>query len=144
MRRGTRQREANSKRRIGRRLRKRNRPEQPEPMVKASNIHYNWSDRDGGRAAGGLGADVEFLMDRVNRTRLRVWRKQPESSFAEVTSDWDTSDGDLVNNWAHMIMASLAGRLNVWSARPQPGGPRRLEKRAIGKQTVLRSWERWA
>ena len=167
------QREANCKRRIGRRLRRRNWPDQPEPMFKASNIHYEWSDRVRGLAAGGLGAihlmvrriglidaideklallkkhlpyhesdhvlniaynilaggtcledlelrrndeayldalgavsipdpttagdfcrrfrepKVEVLMDVINQTRLRVWKKQPASFFEEAILEAD-------------------------------------------------------
>jgi hypothetical protein len=33
------------------------------------------------------GADVEVLMDLVNRTRLKVWKEQPEAFFEEANSD---------------------------------------------------------
>ena len=49
-------READCKRRIGRRLRRRNWCDQPEPMFKATNIHYEQSDRIRGIAYGGIGA----------------------------------------------------------------------------------------
>ena len=49
-------READCKRRIGRRLRRRNWCDQPEPMFKATNIHYEHSDRIRGIAYGGIGA----------------------------------------------------------------------------------------
>ena len=47
---------ANRKRRIQRRLRDIRWPEQPEPMYRASNIHYELSDRMRGIDTGGIGA----------------------------------------------------------------------------------------
>ena len=46
----------NRKRRIQRRLRDLRWPEQPEPMYRASNIHYELSDRMRGIETGGIGA----------------------------------------------------------------------------------------
>ncbi len=46
----------NRKRRIGRRLRDIRWQEQAEPMYKASNIHYDLSDRARGLDTGGIGA----------------------------------------------------------------------------------------
>ena len=167
------QRETNCKRRIGRRLARRNWCDQPEPMFKAKNIHYDWSSRDRGVANGGIGAihllaqrsglgraiddalsllkvhlpyhesdhvlniaynvlcggkrledlellrndevyldalgavcipdpttagdfcrrfreeDVEQLMAAINTVRLRIWRKQPATFFAEAIIDAD-------------------------------------------------------
>ena len=51
-----RQREQNCKRRIEWRLRKRNWEEQPEPMMTASNIHYDVSSRVRALGPGGIGA----------------------------------------------------------------------------------------
>lgn len=47
---------ARAKRRIGRRLRPIQWPEQPKPMFSASNIHYELAGRGHGLAAGGIGA----------------------------------------------------------------------------------------
>jgi hypothetical protein len=47
---------ANRKRRIERRLRSMDWPEQPEPMYAASNIHYELSERTRGMDTGGIGA----------------------------------------------------------------------------------------
>ncbi|MGH7165189.1 MAG: IS1380 family transposase [Nitrospiraceae bacterium] len=46
----------NRKRRIQRRLRDRRWREQPEPMYRASNVHYDLSDRTRGLDTGGIGA----------------------------------------------------------------------------------------
>ena len=46
----------NRKRRIDRRLRNMNWADQPDPMFKASNIHYELSDRARGLCSGGIGA----------------------------------------------------------------------------------------
>lgn len=57
-------RHAKCKNRISRRLRRRNYPDQPRPMFTASNIHYDWSDRDRGLAAGGIGA-IHLMARRI-------------------------------------------------------------------------------
>jgi len=44
------------KQRIERRLKPRNRVPQAAPLFKASNVHYELSDRDRGLAVGGIGA----------------------------------------------------------------------------------------
>ena len=46
--------------------------------------------------------------------------------------------GDLVSNWAYMVMASLAWTLKAWLALGLPEGGRWKEKRRAEKQTVLR------
>jgi len=58
------QRETNCKRRILRRLRRRNYPDQPKPMFTGSNIHYEWSERGRGLAAGGIGA-IHLMVRRI-------------------------------------------------------------------------------
>ena len=57
-------REAKCKKRIGRRLRRRNYADQPRPMFTSSNIQYDWSDRIHGLAAGGIGA-IHLLVRRI-------------------------------------------------------------------------------
>ena len=52
----TQQRLWNSKRRIDHRLRKIHWEDQPQPMLAASNIHYEMADRSRGIACGGIGA----------------------------------------------------------------------------------------
>ncbi|MBU0717685.1 MAG: IS1380 family transposase [Planctomycetes bacterium] len=59
--------EANCKRRIANRLRRRNWRDQPAPMFTASNIHYDLSGRDLGLICGGIGA-MHLL---AKRTGLR-------------------------------------------------------------------------
>jgi len=54
----------NCKRRIQRRLRPRQWPDQPEPMFKASNIHYDLADKTQGLACGGIGA-LHLLVQRL-------------------------------------------------------------------------------
>ena len=44
------------KRQIERRLERRNWPEQPEPMFRARNIHYEVSEKTRGLEVGGIGA----------------------------------------------------------------------------------------
>ena len=56
MNRSRRRKEQNCKRRIERRLRRRNWDEQPEPMMTASNIHYTVGGRVRGLGPGGIGA----------------------------------------------------------------------------------------
>ncbi len=46
----------NRKRKIDSRLRLRNWSDQPTPMLKARNIHYELSERSHGLCAGGIGA----------------------------------------------------------------------------------------
>jgi hypothetical protein len=46
--------------------------------------------------------------------------------------------GDLVSNWAYMVMASLAWTLKAWLALGLPEAGRWKEKRRAEKQTVLR------
>jgi len=46
--------------------------------------------------------------------------------------------GDLVSNWAYMVMASLAWTLKAWLALGLPEDGRWQEKRRAEKQTVLR------
>ena len=46
----------NGKRRIKRRLRRKNWSQQDEPMFKANNIHYELSERTRGIGVGGIGA----------------------------------------------------------------------------------------
>jgi len=46
--------------------------------------------------------------------------------------------GDLVSNWAYMVMASLAWTLKAWFALRLPEGGRWREKHRAEKQTVLR------
>jgi hypothetical protein len=55
---------ARSKRRIRRRLRLKQFPDQPQPMFTASNIHYERAERTRGLAAGGIGA-IHLLARRV-------------------------------------------------------------------------------
>ena len=57
-------REAGSKQRIRRRLRRRNYPDQPRPMFTSSNIQYDWSDRIRGLAAGGIWA-IHLMARRI-------------------------------------------------------------------------------
>jgi hypothetical protein len=54
----------NCKRRIERRLRPKNWPDQPEPMFKARNIHYDFADKARGLACGGIGA-LHLLVQRL-------------------------------------------------------------------------------
>ena len=60
----TRQRLANRKRRIARRLRKFRGPDQPGPVLSAQNIHYEVADKTRGLAAGGIGA-IHLLARRM-------------------------------------------------------------------------------
>jgi hypothetical protein len=46
--------------------------------------------------------------------------------------------GDLVSNWAYLVMASLAWTLKAWLALGLPEAGRWKEKRRADKQTVLR------
>lgn len=46
--------------------------------------------------------------------------------------------GDLVSNWAYMVMASLAWTLKAWLALTLPEGGRWWEKYATQKETLLR------
>jgi hypothetical protein len=46
--------------------------------------------------------------------------------------------GDLVSNWAYLVMASLAWTLKAWLALGLPETGRWQEKRRAEKQTVLR------
>ena len=46
--------------------------------------------------------------------------------------------GDLMSNWAYMVMASLAWTLKAWFALRLPEGGRWQERRRVEKQTVLR------
>jgi len=62
--RSRRQRERNSKRRIARRLRRRNWEDQAEPMMTASNIHYEVGGRVRAIGSGGIGA-MHLLARRV-------------------------------------------------------------------------------
>jgi hypothetical protein len=49
-----------------------------------------------------------------------------------------TPVGDLVSNWAYMVMASLAWSLKVWSALLVPVTPRHEAKHVAEKRTLLR------
>jgi hypothetical protein len=49
-----------------------------------------------------------------------------------------TPVGDLVSNWAYMVMASLAWSLKAWSALMLPVSPRHAAKHAAEKRTLLR------
>ena len=53
----------NRKRRIERRLRARNWSKQDEPMFKASNIHYELSERTRGVGVGGIGAIHKLALE---------------------------------------------------------------------------------
>jgi hypothetical protein len=64
VRRSRQQKERNSKRRIAWRLRERHWKEQREPMMRASNIHYDISDRTHALGPGGIGA-IHLLSRRV-------------------------------------------------------------------------------
>jgi hypothetical protein len=46
--------------------------------------------------------------------------------------------GDLVSNWAYMVMASLAWTLKAWPALSLPEGGRWREKHKVQKNTLLR------
>jgi len=46
--------------------------------------------------------------------------------------------GDLVSNWAYMVMASLAWTLKAWLALGLPEDGRWQERRRAEKQAVLR------
>jgi hypothetical protein len=48
----------NRKRRIDRRLAPRNWEDQPQPMMRGSNIHYELSGKIGATSYGGLGGDA--------------------------------------------------------------------------------------
>ena len=60
-------REARCKRRIGRRLRRRNWRAQLQPMFRGRNLHYEGSDRIRGLGAGGIGA-MHLLAQRTGLT----------------------------------------------------------------------------
>jgi hypothetical protein len=49
-----------------------------------------------------------------------------------------TPVGDLISNWAYMIMASLAWSLKAWAALLVPEAPRHASKHRAEKQTLLR------
>jgi hypothetical protein len=193
------QHEANCKRRIGRRLERRNWCDQPEPMFKARNIQYGVSERDRGIACGGIGGihllarrsgliaaidkklhllkvhlpyhesdhvlniaynvlcggmrledielrrndevyldalgahcipdpttagdfcrrfaaeDVEALMDVINRTRLRIWAKQPATFFAEAILE---ADGSLAPTTGECKQGMDMSYKGVWGYHP--------------------------
>ena len=46
--------------------------------------------------------------------------------------------GDLVSNWAYMVMASLAWSLKAWAALLVPETPRHAEEHRAQKRTLLR------
>jgi len=46
--------------------------------------------------------------------------------------------GDLVSNWAYMVMTSLAWTLKAWLALVLPEGGRWREKHKMRKQSLLR------
>ena len=52
-----------------------------------------------------------------------------------VQSPWV---GDLVSNWAYMVMASLAWSLKAWAALLLPEGGRWAEKYRAEKRSLLR------
>ncbi len=54
----------NRKQRIERRLRPKNWEDQPGPMLKASNIHYEMAERTGAMNCGGIGA-MHLLVQRL-------------------------------------------------------------------------------
>ena len=55
---------ARRKRKIEKRLKRRNWSNQPKPMIKASNIHYEMDGRHKGIASGGIGA-LHFMVKRL-------------------------------------------------------------------------------
>ena len=54
----------NRKRRIERRLEPKNWEDQPRPMLKASNIHYEMAERAQGMSCGGIGA-MHLMVQRL-------------------------------------------------------------------------------
>ncbi len=46
--------------------------------------------------------------------------------------------GDLVSNWAYMVMASLAWSLKAWAAMLVPVSPRHADRHESEKRTLLR------
>jgi hypothetical protein len=68
-------------------------------------------------------------------------RCDQENLIAQLTSGvpaLTTPVGDLVSNWAYMVMASLAWSLKVWSALLVPVSPRHAAKHEAEKRTLLR------
>lgn len=192
-------RESKCKGRISRRLRRRNWRAQSEPMFRASNIRYEWSDRERGLGSGGIGAvhllaqrtglveaidsnlhllkvhlpyhesdhvlniaynilcggtciedleqrrndavyldalgaqiipdpttegdfcrrfaefDVEVLMETINRTRLGVWRRQPEPFFEEAILEADGTMAPTTGECKQGMDISYKG---VWGYHP--------------------------
>ena len=58
----------NHKRRIARRLRKKNYTDQPKPVFHGGNVHYEVAERTGAVSCGGLGA-VHVLAQRLGLVR---------------------------------------------------------------------------
>ncbi len=59
--------------------------------------------------------DIESLMEAINETRLRVWRKQPESFFEEATIDADGTVAETTGECKGGMDISYKG---VWGYHP--------------------------
>ena len=65
----------NGKRRIERRLRRKNWSQQDEPMFKANNIHYELSERTRGIGVGGIGAVHKSTTTRIAGGLMKAPRR---------------------------------------------------------------------
>ena len=82
------------KQRIERRLKPRNWPAQATPMFKASNVHYELSERDHGLGVGGIGAMQrlvrhvglieELLPDQVRRLTSHIADTDIDTGFTVI------------------------------------------------------------
>ena len=92
--------------------------------------------------------DVEQLMRTINQARLLVWKQQPpeffdqENLIAQLKGQVGAMKnplGDLVSNWAYMVMASLAWTMKAWAGLMLPVSPGRWKARhERQKQTVVK------
>ena len=77
-------------------------------------------------------SEVVFLAnDRCDQENLTAQLKGGVKALAMPV-------GDLVSNWAYMVMASLAWSLKAWSALVLPEGGRWSEKHRVEKRSLLR------
>jgi hypothetical protein len=88
----------NRKRRIERRLAPRNWKEQPEPMMRGSNIHYELSDKTCANSYGGLGA-IHAMVQRVGLV------KEIDEHLELLKVHLPYHESDHVLNFAYNILA---------------------------------------
>ena len=111
------------KRRILRRIENQPGVERHQPMMTASNIHYEIADRTRAISPGGI--------DWCDQENLVAQLKGGVKALAMPVND-------LVSNWAYMVMASLAWSLKAWSALVLPEQGRWAEKYWAEKRSLLR------